>query len=109
MDNDPIVWLNMVGSWLRTSQFDEDAALVALDKAKSGVVELESRISALQQSHGRLLEALSEINQYLKDVVETHRNGDSNNWNGYYLPLFKQLSEKYDAATAEAPPEAGRG
>lgn len=56
---------------------------------------------AAEQRIQKFYEALEEINQHLRDVVETSANGDVNNWNGYYLPLFKQLSEKYTAALQE--------
>jgi hypothetical protein len=42
-----------------------------------------------------MLQALKEINQHLRDVVETQRNGDRNNWEGYYVPEFAKLSQKF--------------
>jgi acetone carboxylase gamma subunit len=42
-----------------------------------------------------LLESLKEINQHLRDVVETQKNGDRNNWEGYYVPEFAKLSQKF--------------
>lgn len=42
-----------------------------------------------------LLDALKEINQHLRDVVETSRNGDRNNWEGYYVPEFGKLATKF--------------
>ncbi len=49
-----------------------------------------------------MLEALKEINQHLRDVVETQKNGDRNNWEGYYVPEFAKLSQKFTELIAHA-------
>ena len=49
-----------------------------------------------------MLAALKEINQHLRDVVETNKNGDRNNWEGYYLPEFEKLSRKFSEIIRKA-------
>ena len=61
-------------------------------------MEMASRLIALE-------DALREINLHLQDVVETRKNGDSNNWNGYYLPLFERLSARYSELLPTPPKE----
>lgn len=49
-DKDPIVWLNMVAGWIRSAQYDEDAALAAIEHGKTAVVNMESEhLSVVQQ------------------------------------------------------------
>jgi hypothetical protein len=49
-----------------------------------------------------MLAALREINQHLRDVVETQKNGDRNNWESYYVPEFAKLSQKFSELIAKA-------
>ncbi len=63
----------------------------------------QQALAAAQERIKVLEGALDEITRHLEDVVETHANGDRNNWDSYYLPLFKQLAVKYRAALKEPP------
>ena len=52
--------------------------------------------------HRAVAAILAEITQHLEDVVETAKNGDANNWNGYYLPKFAELSKQARQALRDA-------
>jgi cytochrome c551/c552 len=52
--------------------------------------------------HRAVAAILAEITQHLEDVVETAKNGDANNWNGYYLPKFAELSKQARQALHDA-------
>jgi hypothetical protein len=74
----------------------------ASDDVADDVWEALAELLRLRQANEKLVAALEEINNHLRDVVETHRNHDTNNWTGYYLPLFADLSKRYSAILAEA-------
>lgn len=76
--------------------YSQRARVPQLDDCEQMALEILATRNHFEQA----VEALREINQHLRDLVETQANGDINNWNGYYLPKFAALSRKYSAILA---------
>jgi hypothetical protein len=51
-------WLNMLARWIRSGQFDDDAALNVIDRAKNGVGDLLDELSDAEKQIQKLQYAL---------------------------------------------------
>ena len=60
-----IGWLNMLADWIRQGQFDDDAALNIIDRAKTNISGLLDELSDAEEQVRQLREALDHASTLL--------------------------------------------